>query len=74
MCTRSPQAQCQPVIAASGIDQFDQLMEQAIERSPLHQLATPEDVGNLVAFLISDMGKRMTGNLIYVDAGENIMS
>jgi len=63
-----------PTRAASGIDQFDQLMEHAIDRSPLHQLATPEDVGNLVAFLISDMGKRMTGNLIYVDAGDNIMS
>jgi enoyl-[acyl-carrier protein] reductase I len=63
-----------PTRAASGIDQFDQLMEQSIERSPLHKLATPEDVGNLVAFLISDLGQRMTGNLVYVDAGDNIMS
>ncbi len=63
-----------PTRAASGIDHFDQLMEQSIERSPLHKLATPEDVGNLVAFLISDLGQRMTGNLVYVDAGDNIMS
>ncbi len=63
-----------PTRAASGIDQFDALMDDAIERSPLHQLGTPEDVGNLAAFLVSDMGQRLTGNLVHVDAGHHIMA
>lgn len=63
-----------PTRAASGIQQFDQLMDDAIARSPLHKLGTPEDVGNLAAFLVSDMGERLTGNVIYVDAGHHVMA
>lgn len=60
--------------AASGITEFDQLMDSAIQQSPLHQLGTPEDVGNLAAFLISDYAKKLTGSIEYVDAGHHIMA
>lgn len=62
-----------PTRAGSGIKGFDQLMDGAVVHSPLHALATPEDVGNLAAFLVSDLSKHITGHTLYVDAGDHIM-
>ena len=58
--------------AASGINHFDELMDKAVSRSPLHRLATIDQVGNLAAFLVSDAASGMTGDIIYVDAGYHI--
>lgn len=58
--------------AASGIGHFDELLQKAVDRAPLHRLATPEQVGNLTAFLVSDAAAGMTGSTIYVDAGYHI--
>lgn len=58
--------------AASGIAHFDDLMDQAIARAPLHRLATPDQVGSTCAFLVSDAAAGMTGSTIYVDAGYHI--
>ncbi|GGC04033.1 enoyl-[acyl-carrier-protein] reductase [NADH] [Marinobacterium zhoushanense] len=62
-----------PTRAASGIDHFDELMEDATSRSPLRRLSTPEEVGALAAFLVSDMGRGQTGNRIFVDAGRHLI-
>lgn len=59
--------------AASGIGDFDELLQQAVERSPLRRLATPEDVGALAAFLSSDFARNITGELIHIDAGYHII-
>ena len=59
--------------AASGINRFDELLEKAAERAPERHLVSIEDVGAVVAFLVSDAAKSLTGNLIYVDAGYNII-
>lgn len=59
--------------AASGIKHFDSLMKTAIEKAPLHALATPEDIGEVAAFLISDSAKIITGDIIYVDGGFHIV-
>ena len=58
--------------AASGIDQFDELLEAAAARAPEHHLVDILDVGNLAAFLVSDAARRMTGTVIPVDAGEHL--
>ncbi|GAB0154008.1 enoyl-ACP reductase FabI [Marinobacterium iners] len=63
-----------PTRAAGGIDSFDELMGDAIERSPLHRLGSPSDVGKLAAFLISEHSSALTGNRIYVDAGHHLMA
>lgn len=60
--------------AASGIAGFDGLMAAAVDRSPMHRLVTPEDVGALTAFLVSDAGRLITGGVHFVDAGYNIMA
>lgn len=59
--------------AASGIAQFDQLLDHAVQQAPMHRLATIEDVGALAAFLSSDTARNITGNVIHVDAGAHIM-
>ena len=55
--------------AASGIEDFDQLMKHAIEKAPLGRLVTTDEVANLTAFLCSDQSSGMTGQTIYVDGG-----
>lgn len=39
------------------------------ERSPLPDLATQADIGAMAAFLVSDGGRAVTAQTIYVDAG-----
>jgi enoyl-[acyl-carrier protein] reductase I len=58
--------------AASGIKEFDQLIEDAIERSPMHKLVSSDDVGALCAYLVSDLAKSITGGTIFIDGGYNV--
>lgn len=58
--------------AASGLADFDRLMEQAAERAALHQLVTLEQIGEMAAFLAGDQARQVTGQTIYVDAGYHI--
>ena len=60
--------------AASGIKDFDDLMQDARDRAPLHKLVDIEDVGALCAFLVSDGARSLTGGTIHVDGGFNIVS
>jgi enoyl-[acyl-carrier protein] reductase I len=59
--------------AASGIKQFESLLEIAKEKSPKHKVVTIEDIGALARFLVSDDAKHITGNISYIDAGLNIL-
>ncbi len=60
--------------AASGIGNFDTLLEAAAARAPEHHLIDIEDVGNLAAFLASDAARRITGTVIPVDGGEHLLA
>lgn len=55
--------------AASGIAQFDELVQMAQERAPQHRLVDIAEVGRVVAFLVGGASSGMTGDTIYVDAG-----
>jgi len=59
--------------AASGLKDFELLLNEAIERSPLHQLVDIDDVGFACAYLATDFARRITGGTIYVDGGANII-
>lgn len=61
-----------PTRAASGIAHFDELMESAIRKAPLHRLATLEQVGELTAFLVSAPAAAITGSTIHADGGYHI--
>jgi enoyl-[acyl-carrier protein] reductase I len=55
--------------AASGIAEFDELVNAAIARSPAHRLVDIAEVGRVAAFLVGGAASGMTGDTIYVDAG-----
>ncbi len=55
--------------AASGIADFDELVEAAVNRSPARRLVDIAEVGRVVAFLVGGGASGMTGDTIYVDGG-----
>lgn len=59
--------------AASGIGQFEHLLDDAAQRAPEHQLVTIADVGAVSALLCSDAARALTGNVVFVDAGYHVM-
>lgn len=59
--------------AASGLEDFDGLMQRAREQSPLQRLVTLPEIGQLATFLASDAASGMTGQTIYIDAGYHIV-
>jgi enoyl-[acyl-carrier protein] reductase I len=59
--------------AASGLKQFDDLLSDAAERAPQHQLATIADVGAAVAFLALPVARMINGDTVYIDGGYHVM-
>ncbi len=59
--------------AASGLKDFDLLLNEAVERAPIGELVDIMDVGFHCAFLATPYGRRVTGGVVYVDGGVNIM-
>jgi enoyl-[acyl-carrier protein] reductase I len=59
--------------AASGIGEFEKLLDETAARAPEHQLVTIADVGAVTALLCSDAARAMTGNVVFVDAGYHVM-
>ncbi len=60
--------------AASGIPHFDQLVEETRSRAPLRRDVEIDDVGSMCAFLVSEAGRSVTGDVHYVDAGFHILA
>ena len=60
--------------AASGLKDFQRMLNDAIDQSPLHELVDIEDVGSACAYLASDYARRITGGTIYIDGGANIVA
>lgn len=59
--------------AASGISEFDKLLNQAQSKAPARSLVSIDDVGLAVAFLALDGAKLITGDTIYIDGGYHII-
>lgn len=58
-------------LAASGIANFGKLLSINSQNAPLRRNVTIEEVGNVAAFLCSDLASAVTGEIMYVDAGFN---
>lgn len=60
-------------VSAMGVSGFKSILDTVVERSPLRRNVTQEDVGNTALFLLSDLGRAITGQTIYVDSGYSIL-
>ena len=56
-------------LAASGIKGFGKILEVVAQNAPLRRNVTIDDVGNVAAFLLSDLAAGVTAEITYVDAG-----
>jgi len=56
-------------LAASGIKGFSRMLEYNEKTAPLRRNVTIEEVGNVAAFLLSDLSSGITGEISYVDCG-----
>jgi enoyl-[acyl-carrier protein] reductase I len=59
--------------AASGIPEFDALLDKAKVKAPARSLVSIDDVGVATAFLAHDAARLLTGETLYVDGGYHIM-
>jgi enoyl-[acyl-carrier protein] reductase I len=60
-------------LAAAGISQFRKMMKHVEGTAPLRRSITPREVGDVAAFLSSDLASGVTGEITFVDAGYNIL-
>jgi len=60
-------------LAAAGISQFRKMLDHVEHTAPLRRSITPREVGNVAAFLCSDLASGVTGEVTFVDAGYNIL-
>ena len=59
--------------AASGIAEFDELLDKAQEKAPMGRLVSIDDVGLATAYLATDAAKLLTGQTLYIDGGYSII-
>src|SRR5829696_6890617 len=60
-------------LAAAGVGGFRDMYKHFADMSPMRENVTIDDVGNAAVFLASDMSRRITGEVLYVDSGFNTM-
>lgn len=60
-------------LAASGISGFREMLNYAEKNAPLGRNVTLEEVGNVGAFLCSDLARAITGEVIHVDSGYHLL-
>jgi enoyl-[acyl-carrier protein] reductase I len=60
-------------LAAAGISQFRRMMAHVEGTAPMRRSITPREVGDVAAFLCSDLASGVTGETTFVDAGYNIL-
>ena len=60
-------------LAASGVGNLRKMLDHVEASSPLRRNVTPEEVGNVGAFLCSDLASGITGEITYVDCGYSIV-
>lgn len=60
-------------LAARGVRDFSTMLKVVSEKAPLRRGVTQQEVGNTALFLMSDLSSGITGEVIHVDAGYNIL-
>jgi len=60
--------------AASGLKDFDLMLNEAMKKAPVGELVDINDVGYACAYLATPYARRITGDTVHVDGGVNIMA
>ena len=60
-------------LSAKGIKDFGSILDVVEEKAPMHKNVTTKQVGDATAFLFSDMSSAITGEIIHVDNGFNVV-
>jgi enoyl-[acyl-carrier protein] reductase I len=60
--------------AASGLKDFELLLNEAAHKAPLGELVDIMDVGYSCAYLATPLARRLTGGTVYVDGGANVIA
>ena len=60
-------------LSAKGIKDFNSILTVVEEKAPLHRNVTTTEVGDVATFLLSNMSRSITGQIIYADSGYSIM-
>ncbi len=60
-------------LAAQGVKGLGDMIKHVEDRAPLQRAVKQEDVGDVVAFFLSDLARGITGETVYVDAGYHIV-
>ncbi len=58
--------------AASGIEHFDELLNETIKKAPLRRTVDADEVGRAALLLASDFASGVTGEILHVDAGHHV--
>jgi enoyl-[acyl-carrier protein] reductase I len=59
--------------SARGIKDFSKVLDGVSANAPLRRNTDPAEVADTAVFLASDLGRGLTGNVLYVDAGFHVM-
>ncbi|WP_246938578.1 enoyl-ACP reductase FabI [Bacillus pinisoli] len=60
-------------LSAKGVSDFNSILKEIEEKSPLRRTTTQEEVGDTAVFLFSDYSRGITGEMIHVDSGYHIL-
>jgi enoyl-[acyl-carrier protein] reductase I len=60
--------------AASGLKNFELMLDEAAHKAPLGELVDIMDVGYACAYLATPFARRVTGGLVYIDGGANLIA
>jgi enoyl-[acyl-carrier protein] reductase I len=60
-------------VSARAIKDFSSILDTVAEKAPLRRNTDPGEVADAAVFLASNLGRGVTGNLLFVDAGMQIM-
>src|SRR5436305_1538867 len=61
-------------LAARGVGNLNVMLKHHAERAPLRRNVEPREVGNAALFLLSPLSSAVTGEVLHVDCGYNIMA
>jgi enoyl-[acyl-carrier protein] reductase I len=60
--------------SARSVKDFSSILDVVVDRAPLRRNTDPAEVADAAVFLASDLGRGVTGNILFVDAGMQVMA